>query len=115
MKAIFVLNKYLHRFTSISVRHKLELFDKLILPILSYGCEVWGFHTANSIERVHLQFCKRLLGVKNVLKMTLFMENLDECHCSYIDITALLNFGLKYCIVKKQNILELYIILCITI
>ena len=44
--------------------HKLELFDKLVLPILTYGCEVWGFHTAISIERVHLQFCKRLLGVK---------------------------------------------------
>jgi len=64
MKAIFALNKYLHRFTNIYVRHKLKLFDKLVLPILTYGCEVWGFHTANSIERVHLQFCKRLLGVK---------------------------------------------------
>jgi len=64
MKAIFALNKYLHRLTNISVGHTLELFDKLVLPILTYGCEVWGPHAANSIERVHLQFCKRLLGVK---------------------------------------------------
>jgi len=28
IKAIFALNKYLHRFTNIYVRHKLELFDK---------------------------------------------------------------------------------------
>ena len=34
---------------------------------------------------------------------------------SCIDITALFNFGLRYCIGIKQNILELYIILCITI
>jgi len=27
MKAIFTLNKYLHRFTNISVRHILQLFD----------------------------------------------------------------------------------------
>jgi len=65
-----------------------------------------------SIERVHLQFCKLVLGVNNVLKWTLFMENLNECYCSGVDITALLNFGSRYCFVmSKQNILELYIIL----
>ena len=32
--------------------------------MLNYACEVWGFHTALDIERVHLNFCKRVLGVK---------------------------------------------------
>lgn len=63
-KAVFKLNKYLHKFTFVSPRHKLELFDKLITPILNYASEVWGFCQANAIERIHLQFCKRLLGVK---------------------------------------------------
>ena len=63
-KAIFKMNKYLNKFTYLSPRHKLELFDKLISPILNYGVEVWGFVQGNIIERVHLQFCKRLLGVK---------------------------------------------------
>ena len=63
-KAIFKLNKYLYKFTYISPKHKLDLFDKLISPILNYSSEVWGFIQANSIERVHLQFCKKLLGVK---------------------------------------------------
>ena len=58
------MNKYLQKFTFLSPRHKLELFDKLITPILNYGCEVWGFIQADAVERVHLQFCKRLLGVK---------------------------------------------------
>ena len=48
-KAIFQLNKYLYKFTFLSPRHKLELFDKLILPILNYGGEVWGFSQANAI------------------------------------------------------------------
>ncbi|MCG8048238.1 MAG: reverse transcriptase family protein [Candidatus Thiodiazotropha endolucinida] len=63
-KAIFKLNKYLYKFTFISPKHKLELFDKLITPILNYASEVWGFKQANRIERVHLQYCKKLLGVK---------------------------------------------------
>ena len=41
-KAIFELNKYLYKFTYITPKPNLELFDKLITPILNYGCEVWG-------------------------------------------------------------------------
>ena len=44
--------------------HMLGLFDKLILPILTYGSEVSGLPKANNIERTHLQFCKDLHGVK---------------------------------------------------
>ena len=64
LKAIFKLKKYLYKFTEIPVGNKLELFDKLITPILNYGSEVWGFFKALPIERVHMQFCKQLLGVK---------------------------------------------------
>ena len=42
----------------------LDLFDKLVSPILNYGSEVWGFYKSTAIETVHLQFCKKLLGVK---------------------------------------------------
>ena len=64
LKAIFTMNKYLHKFTYISVKHKLDLFDKLIVPIFNYGSEVWGFHPGYAVDRVYMQFCKRLLGVK---------------------------------------------------
>ena len=40
-----------------------NLFDKMVTPVLSYGCEVWGFHTSSAIERVHLKFCKLVLKV----------------------------------------------------
>ena len=33
-KAIFKLIKYLYKFTFISPKHKLDLFDKLVTPIL---------------------------------------------------------------------------------
>ena len=35
------------------------------MPILKYGSEVWGFAKANAIERVHMQFRKKVLWVKN--------------------------------------------------
>ena len=38
-KAIFKLNSYLHKFTNIYVKHTLELFDKLVTPIMNYGAD----------------------------------------------------------------------------
>ena len=64
LKAIFALNKYLYKFTYLKPSHFLDLFHKLISPILNYGSEVWGFHKASAIETVHMQFCKNLLDVK---------------------------------------------------
>ena len=32
--------------------------------MLHYGCENWGFQNAAPLERLHTQFCKRLLVVK---------------------------------------------------
>ena len=63
-KAIFTLNKYLYSFTPLKPSHRLELFDKLVSPILNYAGEVWGFHKASTVETVHLQFRKKVLGVK---------------------------------------------------
>ena len=58
------MNRYLNNFVHLKPSHMLGLFDKLISPILNYGSEVWGFAKADNIERVHLQFCKRLLSFK---------------------------------------------------
>ena len=64
LKAIFKLNQYLYHFTDLSRNHTLDLFDKLIRPTLCYGAQVWGLSKPVQQERVHLQFCKKLLGVK---------------------------------------------------
>ena len=64
LKAIYKLKSYVNKFTDLSVSHMLDLFDKLILPILYQGSKVWGFSKEETIEWVYLQFCKHLLGVK---------------------------------------------------
>lgn len=75
------MNKYLYKFTFLSPKHILELFNKLIMPILSYGCEVWGFIPGNAIERVHIQFCKRLLGVKKTTQNDFVYGELGRTNC----------------------------------
>ena len=58
------MNKYLYQFTDISIKHRLDLFDKLIVPIICYGADVCGFIQAQAIKRVHLRFLKTILRVK---------------------------------------------------
>ena len=43
----------------------LELFDHLVLPIMLYGCEVWGFGNINELEILHRKFIKILLGLNS--------------------------------------------------
>ena len=42
----------------------MELFNKLVKPVLLYGCEVWGFGNVEVIERVQLKFIKNILNLK---------------------------------------------------
>jgi len=65
LKAIFKLKSYFYKFTNITAEHKLNLFDKLILPILNYGRQVCFFSDSQKIELVHLKFCKHILGVRS--------------------------------------------------
>jgi hypothetical protein len=44
---------------------QLKLFDSLITPILVYSCEVWGFENKQGIEKMHLQYCKRILNLRS--------------------------------------------------
>ena len=41
-----------------------QLFDSFVGSIISYSCKVWGFSKSKELERIHMKFCKRILGVK---------------------------------------------------
>ena len=44
----FVLSK--SKDNNFSVECKLKLFDSLVLPVVLYGCEIWGYENINIIE-----------------------------------------------------------------
>ena len=50
---------------NLSIDCQLDLFDKIVKPILLYGCEIWGFSCLSFIERLHLKFCKHILNLSN--------------------------------------------------
>ena len=64
----------------------LNLFDSLVAPILNYGSEVMGFKVSQQIERVHLNFWKKLLGVKKTTQNDFIYGELGRIsfHCRHV-------------------------------
>ena len=62
-KAMFALISKI-RNVSIPIDIQLKLFDSLILHIITYGCEVWGFEGCKLAEKLLLKFCKLMLNCK---------------------------------------------------
>ncbi|MCG8046840.1 MAG: reverse transcriptase family protein, partial [Candidatus Thiodiazotropha endolucinida] len=62
-KALFSLNSLFQK-VNLDLTEKIKLFDSMIMPVLMYGGETWGFHTAPDVERIHLKFLKQILSVR---------------------------------------------------
>jgi hypothetical protein len=63
LKAYYSLLSLFER-VKFDIKTKLYLFDCMVAPILLYGSEVWGVYNFKDIEKIHIKFCKSLLGVK---------------------------------------------------
>ena len=60
-----------------------NLFDSLVASVLNYGAEVWGFMSAEGIERVHRKFCKytgKKLKEATFQTHFLFLSHVQKLH-----------------------------------
>ena len=56
-----MLSKIYH--LNLSIELQLGIYSTLVLPILTYGCEVWGHHNLQAIELFHRSCLKKILKV----------------------------------------------------
>ena len=63
-RGLFSLNTYFNSNKDIVPSIKIQLFNSMILPILTNSSEVWGVYNLDLIETFYLSFLKCLLGVK---------------------------------------------------
>ena len=63
-RAQTVVDLHVLKHKTLSVEYILDLFDTLVKPILTYGCEVYGMQNYNVVEKFYLKFLKRTLNVK---------------------------------------------------
>jgi hypothetical protein len=53
------------RLFKLPISCQFDLFDKVVLPVLIYGCETWDYENLQMIERIHLKFLKHIFQLKN--------------------------------------------------
>ena len=56
----------------------LDLFDKMILPILIYGCEIWGYENVECIDIFFRRFLKYLLRANQKQQIARYMVKPGE-------------------------------------
>ena len=83
------------------LRKRLSFSIQWFLPILCYGCEVWGFHAALDVERVHLKFLKQILGVRTQTCNNVVYGEIGRVPLSVIRKVRVLKFWFK--IIKNPH------------
>ena len=63
-KAFFALKKYFVYNKEILQSIQINMFNSMVLPILNYGCEIWGLRRADPMDKFHRAFLKYILRVK---------------------------------------------------
>ena len=94
LKALFALYS-LFDTVSLNIPEKIKLFDCMISPILQYGSEMWGFHKAPDIERVHTKFLKNVLRVRQQTTNAAIYGELGRVQLSMLHKTRILKFWCK--------------------
>ena len=94
-RAQAVLDLHIHRHPTLSVDHIMRLFDILIRPILTLDCEIWGVGNYDVIEKVYLNFVKKLLGVKPNTNITMLYAESGSFPFSIYIRKTVINYWLK--------------------
>ncbi len=58
-RALYSLNG-ISRKLDLPVDIQIELFNTMVVPVLTYGCEIWGDNIIRKIELLHLKFMKHV-------------------------------------------------------
>ena len=102
LKAMNVLLRNIANF-DLSPVVSLELFDAFVGSILNYGCPVWGFCKSKELERIHLRFCKRILGVKLTCSNAAIYGELGRVPVYINRYVQIIKYWLK--VVHSENII----------
>ena len=57
---------------------QLKLFDNIVIPILTYGSEIWGFENLDIIEKVHNDFIRKITRSKKSTPLYMLLGELGR-------------------------------------
>ena len=102
-KSLFNLKVVFHQFPELTIDIQLRLFKSLVLPKLTYSCEIWGFCEAEPLEKIHRSFLKSILGVRKTVPNAFVYRELKQEPIINIRLCRIVKYWLKILRLKDSN------------
>ena len=74
---------------------QIKLFDNTILPILTYGCEIFGYESTEILEGVHLEFLRKLARLRKSTPKFMIYAEFGRHPLNIIIKQRMLNFWIR--------------------
>jgi hypothetical protein len=91
----------------------LDLFDKTVLPVLTYGCEIWGHEMLDIVLKLQLKFYKCILRLKQSTPTMMVFGETGKYPVSVSIKTRMLCFWFKLCGSQDCNKLSNLVYQCL--
>ena len=70
----------------------LDLFDKMVLPIIMYGCEIWGYENLALLEKLNLKAIKFILHLNKSTKTAMVYGESGRCPLNILAKVRMVGF-----------------------
>ena len=81
-----------------------ELYDQLVLPILLYGSEIWGFSDISAIEVMYRKFLRGILKLNRSTANCMVYGELGKCCIMNSVKERMVNFWSRLVTSKQSKI-----------
>ena len=90
-----------------------DLFEKIVVPVATYGCEVWGFDTNDILEKMQMKFLKILFKLRKSTPSFLILGELGIFPLKTIIKCRVLNYWFKLNLPENANKLSSIVYKCL--
>ena len=91
---------------------QLKLFDHTVLPILTYSCEIWGFENVTILEKVHIEFLRKITKCRKSTPLNMLYAELGRYPLEIVIKSRIIGFWNRLIHAKQSKIAYiLYLVL----
>ena len=83
-----------------------EIFDKCIVPVSIYGCEVWGMKVYQCVENNLVKFCRHQLGVGSKAPIPAILGECGRKRMYVLCYTKCIKYWLKLIKLREGSLLK---------